>query len=725
MSRVRRIARKLIPFRVRRAIGITLYRARHQWFRRAEKELPPQPAWNLPEAAKPVVPADDPADVLRFPSFDQPRVSIVVPAHNAWAHTHLCLRAVLESTHGVEYEVLLADDDSSDETTHAHDVLHNVRVVRDGRRRGFVANCNNAAQSARGTDYLLLLNNDTVVQPGWLNELVALADREPDVGIVGAKIVDENGSIQEAGCMIFRDGSAAHYGRGRDRRDPSCNYVKDVDYVSGCCLLIRRHLWDELGGFDEDFSPGYYEDVDLAFRARRVGHRVSYQPRAEVVHAEGVSHGTDPETGVKRFLGVNAEKFAGRWRTTLQREHVESADVYLARDRSKGRTRVLVIDHELPQPDRDAGSRYVDTYMKLLLEYGHHVVFVSDLGEPAEPYCAELQQAGVEVVWGLWTPEQRSEWLRDRARYFDVAYLHRHFVAVKYIAGLRRFSSAKILYSPVDLHFLRERRRFSVTGEEEASRQASTSERDEFDLLRRADVVHVVSRYEEELVRERVPAASVRTLPIYAYDAPYEHVPGFELRRHLLFVAGFMHPPNVDAARWFVNEVFPLVREQAPEVFALLVGSHPSSEVTALAGDGVIVTGRVSERMLENLYRQSRVVICPLRYGAGAKGKLVEALHFGVPSVVTPVAAEGFPDIEECVTVATTATDFADGIIALYHDAALWADRSARASSYAETHFSRAAAVRALGSDFDLSPRQEGDAASESAVAIARRVASR
>ena len=256
---------------------------------------------------------------LVFRVFEHARVSIVVPAYNEWRHTHLCLRAVLEHTAAPAFEVLLADDASTDRTMDAPLLLDNVVVVRDGRRRGFLGNCNQAARFARG-EYLVLLNNDTVVQPGWLEALVATADRDPRIGIVGAKILYEDGRLQDAGGVVYRDGSAARYGKDGDPAAPAYNQLRDVDYVSGCCLLVRRDLWRRLGGFDGRYSPGYYEDVDLAFRVRANGFRVVYEPGAVVAHSEGASHGHDPSSGAKRFLPRNAEIFRSTWAEELVRD---------------------------------------------------------------------------------------------------------------------------------------------------------------------------------------------------------------------------------------------------------------------------------------------------------------------------------------------------------------------------------------------------------------------
>jgi GT2 family glycosyltransferase len=264
------------------------------------------------------VPADDPNEMLVFSRYEQPRVSIVVPAHNNWRYTHLCLRAVLEHTVGHDYEVILADDGSTDETLTASSLLVNVAVERLDTRAGFVGNCNNGARRGRG-HYLLFLNNDTIAQPGWLDALVDTADADTDVGIVGPKLIYENGRLQDAGGIVLADGTTRNYGRNGYPSAPEFNRVRDVDYVSGCCLLVRRDLWNRVGGFDERYAPAYYEDVDLAFAARREGFRVVYQPHAVVVHFDGASHGHDTTAGVKRFLEINAQKFLSKWPEAAER----------------------------------------------------------------------------------------------------------------------------------------------------------------------------------------------------------------------------------------------------------------------------------------------------------------------------------------------------------------------------------------------------------------------
>lgn len=204
---------------------------------------------------------------LQFPAIEQPRVSIILPVFNNYRMTMHCLSSLLEQTRDVDYEVIIADDASTDLTASIHERVSNVRVVRQQQNRGFLHNCNAAAVQARG-DYLLLLNNDTAVGENWLAPLVALLDTHSDIGVTGPRLLFPDGKLQEAGGIVWQDGSGWNYGRGDDPQKPEYEYVKEVDYISGACLLVRRSLWRELDGFDTRYAPAYYEDTDLCSTLR-------------------------------------------------------------------------------------------------------------------------------------------------------------------------------------------------------------------------------------------------------------------------------------------------------------------------------------------------------------------------------------------------------------------------------------------------------------------------
>jgi GT2 family glycosyltransferase len=246
-------------------------------------------------------------DILEFISQPHPKVSIIIPVYNQFDVTYNCLRALLKNTHGVPYEIIVADDCSSDLTANMESIIKNVHKVTTHANMRFLKNCNNAAQHANG-EYIVLLNNDTQVQDNWLLPLVELMDNDGRTGVAGAKLLNPDGTLQEAGGILWDDGSAWNYGRGADPDRAEYNYVREVDYVSGAALMVRKSLWDELQGFDTLFSPAYCEDSDLCFSARSMGYKVLYQPKSVVVHFEGLSHGTDTSSGLKQHQVENQKK---------------------------------------------------------------------------------------------------------------------------------------------------------------------------------------------------------------------------------------------------------------------------------------------------------------------------------------------------------------------------------------------------------------------------------
>lgn len=650
-----------------------------------------------PRASELSLPASPtPALPIRLSASARPRVSIIVPAYNQYAHTLVCLSAIAQHTPGIDYEVILADDGSTDETTRIHEAVEHLRVARPERNMGFVRNCNHAAGQARG-EILVLLNNDTIVQPGWLAALVDVLDQDARVGLVGAKLLYPDGTLQEAGGILWRDASGWNYGRGQSPDRPEFNYLKQVDYVSGACMAVRADLWREVGGFDERFSPAYYEDADLAFAVRERGHRVVYQPRARVIHLEGLSHGTELASGVKRHQALNRLAFREKWAATLDAQHAEGpASLFTARDRSARRQTVLVIDHYVPTPDRDAGSKMVDAYLRLLVTMGYHVKFLGDNFYSEEPYTGALEQLGIEVLGGVWYRDHHRAWLSEHLSHLDHVVLCRPHIATKYIDLVAGRLRGKLIYLGIDLHYLREERRYAVEGDDRhlaASRQWKALE---VALMRRADVSLTPSDFEREAIAALAPDKQAVTIPLLFYEANERQTEGFAARADVAFVGGFGHPPNAHGVHWFLDHVWPTLRARLG-CRLLVIGANPPESLLSRQSDGVIVVGAVSEARLHDYYRTCRVFVAPLHFGAGVKGKVVEAMKHQVPLVATGLSYEGLPGLrdEPLIRPCDDARSFADEVERLYTDEAAWRALSEAYFGYISRHF-MAASARAV-----------------------------
>ena len=618
-----------------------------------------------------------------FMRFEHVTISIVIPVFNQLFHTRSCLHSIrLNST--LPYEVIVVDNASSDGTDAYLQGIPNLVHIRNDENLGFVEACNRGAKAARG-DYVLLLNNDTEVTPGWLEAMLA-PFVDGTVGAVGSKLVYPDGRLQEAGNIIWQDASGWNYGRGDDPGLPWYNYRREVDYCSGACLMVPKTLWEEIGGLDQRFAPAYYEDSDLCFSIRAHGHKVVYQPDAVVIHHEGATAGTDISKGYKRYQQVNLEKFKAKWHDVLAAKHYTGQDwLYLARERGRER-RAMVIDHYAPTFDKDSGSMRMFNMIKILNQIKYKVVFWPENRAYNGVYSKTLQEMGVEVMYG---DVAFDDYLKDHGRHFDVVIISRPHVAIHFIHAVKAYTEAKVVYDTVDLHFLREERRAAVEKDENQRLQIATLAKEwknkELFLARAADRVLVVSPVEKELL-EKEEGLNGQVAVISNIHSVEDCRNGYAQRNGLMFIGGFRHDPNVDGIIWFTDTIFPKLLARIPDIHLTIVGSHPTENVLALASDTVTVTGYVAD--VTPYFEQARVFVSPLRYGAGVKGKIGHSLSFGLPVVTTPVGAEGMGLVDGVnAMIASSEHEFVQKVIDVYQDSRLWHSLSCNGRQHIETTF--------------------------------------
>ncbi len=613
---------------------------------------------------------------IEFPSVVGPKVSIIIPVYNKIEYTLTCLTSIYEYTGPLSYEIIIVDDNSSDTTRSISEQVQGLKYLRNDNNLGYIRSCNIGAEAATG-EYLVFLNNDTVVTEGWVEELVRTFQLEQSAGIVGPKLISPNSRLQEAGGIVWRDGSAWNYGKGDDPAKPQYNYVRKVDYCSGACFAIPGYLFKELGGFDRRYVPAYYEDTDIAFKVKDAGKDVFYQPLSEIIHFEGITCGTNTNYGVKSYQRINQSKFFERWKHTLKKHRPYNSFVEIEKERSINKY-ALIIDATTMTPDQDAGSVIACNYMKIFISLGYKITFAPSNLAYISGYTPDLQRLGVEC---LYTPYVNSinAYLKESGERYDVVFLARASVADLHIDDVKKYChKAFVIFDTVDLHFLREMREAAIRAAEERRLQ-------ELCVISKSDLTIVSSPVEYDILNSELSGRRIEN--IYP---PWE-VPGikkdFDGRNDIAFIGGFQHPPNADAVKHFVNNIFPRIKSSLPDVCFYVIGSKTTKEVMDLASDDIIVLGYVKD--LVEYLETVRLTVVPLRYGAGIKGKIISSLGCGVPVVTTSIGAEGMGLIDnEDVLIADGPERFASSVATLYSDKELWNRLSERGLKKVRKNFS-------------------------------------
>ncbi|MCI0563827.1 MAG: glycosyltransferase, partial [Nitrososphaera sp.] len=536
-----------------------------------------------------------------------PEVSIVIPVFNHLDFTLHCLQSIADTPTQFVFEVIIVDDASTDETGVALSVRDDIRYIRNEENKGFIISCNRGAAEAKGK-YLVFLNNDTKVVPGWLDELVRTFANFDNVGLVGSKLVYPNGRLQEAGAIVWNDGSGWNYGRDDDPDRPEYNYLREVDYVSGASIMVPKALFDQVGGFDERYTPAYYEDTDLAFKIRQFGLKVLYQPLSRVIHFEGISSGTDITAGVKSYQAMNTQKFRERWQEVLNFHGNHGERSNMERDRYVG-CRALLIDSHTPTPDRDSGSIDTFEFIKILQSLSYKVTFAPHDLAFHNCYTENLQRRGVECLYSPYTKSIESH-LKKSGKQYDIIVLFRLDNAAHYMDHVRKHCpNVKIIFDTVDVHHLRERRRAERKNSPRLHHDAAETEQIELNLMEKVDATIVLSSTEYSMLAKATIGAKLFLIPFFR-DV-LGRTSDYDNRQDILFLGGFKHQPNIDAVQFFVREIFPLIKGQVPGIKFFIVGSDPTSAVLALASDDVIVTGYVED--LSEYMDHCRLTVAPLR----------------------------------------------------------------------------------------------------------------
>jgi len=598
-----------------------------------------------------------------FPLYTNPEVSIVIPVWNKPEQVDACLQSIIEHTVG-SFEVIVVDNNSQEPTKRILRSFNNLHVITNIENKWFVEGCNQGAKAARGR-YVLFLNSDTEVTPGWLDALVLTAKTYPRCGAVGGKLIRFDGSLQEAGSIIWNNGCANAYGRDDRPEKPQYCYQREVDYCSGACLLVRKDVFEELGGFDMRYAPAYYEDSDLCMALRQKGYAVLYQPAAVIKHHEFGSGSSEEATVLMRN---HHEIFFQKWSHLLGNHSFPGEEnVWRARDKREGKV-VLVVDDRVPTPDQGMG--YPRSYRMLcfLADMRYRVTLFPLQDSTPYTYSKVLQQKGIEVILGTYL--DFDKFAVERKDYYDVVIVSRpdNMRQIKHVLR-RNMKDASIIYDAEALFSARERLKYKILKKPLAIIRTYIQQHRELALAESADCVIAVSDAEADRFASVIGEEHTHVWG-HAIEVR-DNTNSFENRADLLFVGGGLRPgfPNEDAIVHFVQDVLPKVTEEL-QCKLYIVGKVSSERVQALASSNVVIAGYMDN--LSQYYDNCRIFVSPSRFSAGIPWKVHEAMANGIPCVVSSILAKQLCPPDGSLLSAETPLQFAEQIIRLYTDRALW-----------------------------------------------------
>ncbi|TKC12898.1 glycosyltransferase [Pedobacter polaris] len=612
-----------------------------------------------------------PLDKLWFNIQNSPKVSIIIPVHNQLQYTLDCLRSLkLNLADNISVEIIVVNDASTDSTAEQIKKINGVRLINNSTNLGFLNSCRKAIESAKG-EFICLLNNDTIILKNWLEELLNPIENDLSVGLVGSKLIRPFGLLQEAGGIVYKDGSCTNFGSYQDPNYHAYNYLREADYCTGASILFRKLDYDALNGLDTLYMPAYYEDTDFCFAVRhKLNKKVIYNPLSELVHFEGITSGKNAKKGnVKSYQVLNQIKFAEKWKIELSN--------YLAPKQAEAsvykyvkQQTLVIVDSYLPRYDKESGSHRVYELIKIFKSLDLHLIFIPDNGKAEQPYYDLLTRNGIEVILNYAGKLKFRNDIVAATKHATYIWACRPGLNKKYSFIRKHKPNVKWIYDTVDLHYIRLEREGKLLNSDKTLTRAKRYKALELSLAKKADITVCITDVEQQLlinegISNTMVVPNIHALPLNTVQNK------FDQRKDLLFVGSYDHTPNVDAAIWLCNDIMPLIWKQNPDIKIHLVGNNPKKEVLSLANDKIKVHGYVEQ--LEPFFNSCRVFVAPLRYGAGMKGKIGQSLAFGLPIVTTTIGAEGMNLADgEQVCIADDPQEFAVKTIALYENPHLW-----------------------------------------------------
>jgi len=603
--------------------------------------------------------------------YHNPQISVILVLFNKAELTLSCLKSIKKFA-DVPLEIIIVDNHSTDLTGDLLRQLKVSRVIRNPENRHFLEACNQGLEYVSAPN-VLFLNNDTEIEEGALSSALNTLNESDDYGAVGAKLILHNGSLQEAGNIIWHDGSCTGYGRGDSPDRPEYNFKRIVDYCSGAFLLTRTSLIKQYGGFDTQFAPAYYEETDYCLWLQTTGLHVVYDPNVTVRHFEFGSGGMKEGIELQK---INQRKFVHKYKVQLESHFLpDPSNILRARFAASQRyqQKILYIDDRIPHPDLGMGYPRSSAIVHGLQKSGCQLTFYPNTfpHEESLKECYRDFPQNIEIAL-YFGHNNFQDFLEKRSDYYDIIWVSRPHNMKFNMAALEKYRNRyKIIYDAEAIFAER------ILGQAQLNHTRLSNEKylemlnEEIMLCKKADKVVAVSQIDAD----KIKSYGLQHLHILGHTLKVQ--PGsldFDHRKDLLFVGNMDNDdtPNVDSILWFANEVFPLIKIEIPGIALHIVGSNKANSIKAIVLDDIHQYGKVEN--LSDYYNRSRVFVAPTRFSAGVPYKIHEAAANGLPVVATRLLAGQLEWKSNEMLLASDAdkTSFAEAVVRLYSNQSLW-----------------------------------------------------
>lgn len=616
-----------------------------------------------------------------------PIITVIIVVHNKCEYTLKAIESVSSSSLK-SVALIVVDNNSTDFTP---EVLSrtkgNVLAIQNNYNLHFLRSVNQALMHVR-TPYLCILNNDAFLEKATLEEAIECLMRYSGNAIVGGMVLHADGYIQDAGSVVFSDGSCRGLGRRMEPGHHLFNFERTVDYVSGAFLATTTSIFHKLGGFDERYAPAYYEETDMCFRAHQLNIPVIYSPKIVIRHIEFGSSQTSEQAiaQMSRNRLLFKDAHSARLRTQIHPSSFDQNDITcLMHGHLKSGPKILCIDDRVPRADLGSGfSRSHDIVKEFREITAHLTIFATDHKRSSS--SVNHLPTGVECIEG--SREDLLGLLACRNHFYDFIFVSREhnqdlfgqildqLAGKSIVLASQIVFDAESLFSIRDYTFMHLKANGKVLGSL-ADVDIDAVVHDEVKRFERADIITSVSDFEIRILSRFFPAKRILHV---GHPFAYLSRDEFDIQnRDCVTFLGAVHEeasPNHDSLVWMRDEILPRVAESEEILgkFKLeIAGNVTCSKTLDIISDiedrfgFVEFVGRVDD--LEALFGRSRAFIAPTRYAAGVPHKIHLASSFGLPTISTTIVAEQMGWLEDgSILTADSGLAFARAMIECYNN---------------------------------------------------------